>query len=490
MREGSIVADMVAFRSDHPALAALADLDIHCEARDLRRPPPMLAALYELFVGKPFETYAGAKLTFLPEGPARHAGNTRLPVVWMRIDTRYGDLASGSGRRVELPERLDALSEPLKQQLRGGRALLVLDWSHEGRPTFWTRNIRRITDFFGMPAQNIIVLTQNIAAPERSADGVRDLSIVNAHAFIPVFWRMLFGNRVHREETAYRFGFAAAADKPRAKRYICTNFEATATRALLAARLLRMSDPGYLSFRKDQFRRSLPGSPAFLAELSLVSLHHHFRDNQSQVSSFCAINRNHQIDLDSHASPRNVTNFMPIEALRDSELQLVTEKEVALPDQRRFTEKTLKAVIAGTPFIVFGNQGTIALLEETGFDVLHDLVDHSYDMREDPAMRFDKAWRSFLTFMEREPGFTAAEQERLAEAAAHNETVFQGALFDRWVLDPVSEIHARHPLRRRLPCAITPPFPIHAANSNTTEAPPRGPAGLLPPPSQDPPMMH
>lgn len=490
MREGSIVADMVAFRSDHPALAALADLDIHCEALDLRRPPPMLAALYELFVGKPFETYAGAKLTFLPEGPARNANNTRLPVVWMRIDTRYGDLASGSGRRVELPERLDALAEPLKQSLRAGRALLVLDWSHEGRPTFWTRNIRRITDFFGMPAQNIIVLTQNIAAREPSANRQRDLSIVNAHAFIPVFWRMLFGKRVHREETAYRFGFAAAPGTPRTRRYICTNFEATATRALLAARLLKTSEPGYLSFRKDQFRRSLPGSPAFLAELSLVSLHHHFRDNQSQVSAFCTVNRNHQIDLDPLTLPRNVSNFMPIDALRASELQLVTEKEVALPDQRRFTEKTLKAVIAGTPFIVFGNHGIINLLEETGFDVLNDLVDHSYDKAEDPALRFDGAWRSFLTFMERSPGFTPAEQERLVAAAAHNETVFQGNLFDRWVLDPVSEIHALHPLKRRLPCAITPPFPIHAANSNALGAPPRDPAALLAPPSRDPTMMH
>ncbi|MEM0906116.1 MAG: hypothetical protein AAGJ94_02045 [Pseudomonadota bacterium] len=447
----------------HTALGDLTKLVIHCEAKDFSRPPPLLAALYELLTGRPFENVGGAAINFQSAMPgASGSFGRRLPVVWMRIDTRYGDLALSSGRRIELGPRLAALSEGVIDDLTAGHALLVLDWSHEGRPTFWTSNIRKIVGQFGIPPQNIVVLTQNTAAPEPAHNDQPDINIVNAHSFIPAFWRLLFGSTVREGEFHDDIGFAAAAPPERSHHFICMNYEATATRACLVSRLLERPERGFVSFQKDQFRRSMPGSRAFEDELDGVSVAMERGDNHSMVREFLAHYKNYAIDLAPRAAPRGDRDFLPRDAFKKSSLFVVTEKEMARPDQRRFTEKTLKAIIAGLPFVVFGNQGTIALLREAGFDVLSDFVDHSYDEEDNPAYRFAMAYEALEHALNRPAGFTPKEHERLIEAAGHNKTVFERPLFDQWVLSPVSQLYQRHP----------------GANASVAEF-----AGALPPPN-------
>jgi hypothetical protein len=137
--------------------------------------------------------------------------------------------------------------------------------------------------------------------------------------------------------------------------------------------------------------------------------------------------------------------MVPPAAFRESELYVVTETEMSGPGLRRFTEKTLKAIVAGLPFVVFGNQGTVAALRRTGFDTLDDLVDHArYDDLADPAERLAGAWEAVERFLARPPGFTPAEMERLGAAARHNAAVFQTQLALDWILRPIAELCARH----------------------------------------------
>ena len=449
----------------YETLDDLMRLTIHCETQDFGRPPPLLAALFELLTGRPFERYAGAAISFVQPGRPALALSARLPIVWMRIDTRYGDLACGSGRRIELGTRLGSLPDTLLGELEAGRALLVLDWSHEGRPTFWTSNIRKIAAPYRISPQNIIVLTQNTAPPEPADADEPDIAIINAHSFIPDFWRLFFGPRVRLGEFDAPFGFAALAPPERDHHYVCMNDEATATRANLVSRLVARPEPGFVSFRKDHFRRNMPGSAAFEAELDRVSIAMERGDNSHRVHRFLSQPRNHAIDLPPGATARRDHHFLPVDALRRSALNIVTEQEMAQPDQQRFTEKTLKAIIAGLPFVVFGNQGTIALLREAGFDVLGDFIDHSYDEEPHPAYRFARAYAAVDEALRRPLGFTPAEHERLEAAAAHNETVFRGQLFDAWVLSPVRQIYARHalapPAPWTLPLGLPAPQPLH-----------------------------
>ncbi|MEM9223565.1 MAG: hypothetical protein AAGB11_14370 [Pseudomonadota bacterium] len=431
-------------------LRELCRFDIHLEARDFRRPPPLFAGLFELLTGRPFETSSNAIVRFATPNAIEEK---RRPLVWLRIDTRYGDLASGSGRRIQLGDRLADLSEPVRRALSEGRALLVLDWSHEGRPTFWTSNIRKILHGFGVPPQNTVILTQNIAPPDPPIPGQPDINIVNAHSFIPGIWRLFFGERVRKNEFDAPFGFAAEAPAERSHHYVCMNYEATAARAFLAALLIRQEEPGFLSFRKDQFKRNMPASRAFADELNDVAGFGLHPNPIGLVNDFIAVQRHHKIDAD-YGTPKELFAFLPTDALSTSTLNIVTEKEMAQPDQQRFAEKTLKAIVAGLPFVVFGNHGTIRILTDSGFDVLDDLVDHSYDEASGPFQRFSAAYEEVARYLARPPGFSAEEHARIKAAAAHNRKVFEGPLFDQWVLSPINQIAALHPANTFAPFTV------------------------------------
>jgi hypothetical protein len=75
--------------------------------------------------------------------------------------------------------------------------------------------------------------------------------------------------------------------------------------------------------------------------------------------------------------------------LLDSYLHLVTETTVG--PGVFITEKTWKAVIAGVPFLLFGNPGTISFLKTLGVDTYDDVIDHAYyDNEADWRMRLTK----------------------------------------------------------------------------------------------------
>ncbi|MEM7692845.1 MAG: hypothetical protein AAF318_00220 [Pseudomonadota bacterium] len=433
----------LAARSDLAGpLSTIAQIQFYSEAKDFNRPPPLLASVYELLTGSAFAMEGGTGFQFLTADEAPAPG---LLTVWMRIDTRYGDLASGTGRRIELFRRLDAMGPDILDRLAAGQGLLILDWSHEGRPTFWRSNIRRIVEAYAIPPQNVVVLTQNTAPPDPPVDDAPDVRIANAHDFIPQFWRLFFGKSVRRGEKVIPLGFALSAETQRKYRYTCMNFEATATRALIVSKLLDRQEKGLVSFRKDQFRRSMPGSQAFKDELTSVSQPSDQRQNHDRVGRFLAINRNYAIDLPPGTHPRYAAFFMPVDELKATDIQIVTEQEMGFPDQQRFTEKTLKAVMSGTPYVVFGNQGTIRVLRNAGLDVLDDIVDHSYDKFGDPSARMDAAWREVERLISEPEPVSVTHRERLMVALDHNRAIFEGPLFHRWIVDPVASLVNLHP---------------------------------------------
>lgn len=52
------------------------------------------------------------------------------------------------------------------------------------------------------------------------------------------------------------------------------------------------------------------------------------------------------------------------------------------------SEKTLRPLITGTPFIVFGASGLLSQLRDQGFKTFGDFWDESYDSQPDPHLRF------------------------------------------------------------------------------------------------------
>jgi hypothetical protein len=84
--------------------------------------------------------------------------------------------------------------------------------------------------------------------------------------------------------------------------------------------------------------------------------------------------------------------FLPtcLPQIFDSYLHLVTETTV-LPGVF-ITEKTWKPVVAGVPFLMFGNPGTMSFLKTLGVDTYDDIIDHDYYDNEPD-------WRERLTKM-------------------------------------------------------------------------------------------
>lgn len=435
------------------AIAQLQEFRIHCEAKDFGRPPPFLAALFELAAGRPFETAPGSFVRL--EGRADLAarrGGPRLPVVWMRIDTDRGHLALGSGRRICLAERLDALEPRLLARLAAGEALLVLDWSHEAPGRFPTAYITRSAERYGIAPAAIAILTQSESPVLVREPG--EPHIVTAHAPAATMWRLLFSDvRIRPGEFRAPFGFAAAGPRARPHRYVFDAGEASAHRALLAARLVERPEPGLIAFRKDAFRHNMPGSAPFRAAIDAVSPFHERGDNLALVEAFLARKANLVIPPPPGEDAREAHRFLPAEALARAMLTIVADLEMTADDASALSTDALKAIVTGLPFVVFGAPGTVALLAETGFDVLDDVIDHGYDAEPDPAARFAAAFEALEAFLDRPASFAVDEQDRLVNAAAHNRRVFQGALLGRLVAAPLEHLGACHPRRARLPAA-------------------------------------
>ena len=78
-------------------------------------------------------------------------------------------------------------------------------------------------------------------------------------------------------------------------------------------------------------------------------------------------------------------NFHPYSILNpayfDTYVNIITETNVR---ETFFTEKTFKALASGQFFISINGAGSIEMLKTFGFDTFDDVIDHSYDVIEDP----------------------------------------------------------------------------------------------------------
>jgi hypothetical protein len=64
--------------------------------------------------------------------------------------------------------------------------------------------------------------------------------------------------------------------------------------------------------------------------------------------------------------------------------------ETLFDDQRiHLTEKTLRPIACGKPFILASTPGSLAYIRDYGFETFHGLIDESYDLIQDPLLRLE-----------------------------------------------------------------------------------------------------
>jgi hypothetical protein len=333
--------------------------------------------------------------------------------------------------------------ESVLAPLRAGRGLVVLDGGGEGGAISPARtaNMHAALAVAGIAPGRAVWLQQNrtIAAPFRAEcarQGIEPMHVLTAHAHGAGLWQRLM---LDEGGPGWRFGFAVAHDRPRRHRWVCLNYALRAHRALLATWLLARPEPGFLSF---SVVREAP------SDVSIVRLAAHAAvldpgdpdGARAAVARLLGSGLHLASDLDAFAHRGKRVYSLPVAEVAASELFIVTETEMAGPGLLRWTEKTLKALASGLPFVVFGNAGVIAGLTVLGFDTLGDLVDHGYDSEPDPARRYAAARSAVARFLARPPGFTPAEMARLRAASEHNRAVFAHALLHDALLAPLATI--------------------------------------------------
>jgi hypothetical protein len=114
----------------------------------------------------------------------------------------------------------------------------------------------------------------------------------------------------------------------------------------------------------------------------------------SQCPKFLDLQDRNQLSSSGRGS---YVNKAPFELSKDCCFFIVTESEFQNGDTlRRFTEKTVKPIALGMPFIILGQPFTLKRLQILGFKTFSDYIDESYDLIDDPIERFELVMREII----------------------------------------------------------------------------------------------
>jgi len=109
---------------------------------------------------------------------------------------------------------------------------------------------------------------------------------------------------------------------------------------------------------------------------------------------------NYQTPVDVDYTSKQASDKL-ISITQDSFCSLITESKFhsTMPN---FSEKTLRAIISGRPFILLAPLGTLQLLKDLGFKTFSKFWDESYDLESNSTRRFEKVMFIVKEILEKE----------------------------------------------------------------------------------------
>lgn len=120
------------------------------------------------------------------------------------------------------------------------------------------------------------------------------------------------------------------------------------------------------------------------------------------------------------------------QVIMNSKFSVILETYFHCNKSITLSEKTFRCLKMPRPWILFAMKGAVKYLRDMGFDVLDDLVDHSYDQIE---FEIDRQV-ALLDLMEKlvQVDFTEKTFKRCKKAAEHNQALLK-QLYARWYDD-------------------------------------------------------
>ena len=107
------------------------------------------------------------------------------------------------------------------------------------------------------------------------------------------------------------------------------------------------------------------------------------------------------LEADSLAEKGNqLATKITMEHYSDSGISIVTETGVDSGNMR-LTEKLIKPLALGHPFVVVGHRGSARLVKTLGYSDFSEFIDHRYDVIASPSLRIKEVVKSAGHFLER-----------------------------------------------------------------------------------------
>lgn len=118
----------------------------------------------------------------------------------------------------------------------------------------------------------------------------------------------------------------------------------------------------------------------------------------------------------------NVSQTLPINLYNQGYFNLIVESDLSLNNSFFLTEKTIKSLIVGQPFVICASAGHLAYLRKLGFCTYNSLWNEDYDNIKDFKQRMS-AVVDLCNYLQ---GFNwAKHQEELLQIKQHNQQLFR-----------------------------------------------------------------
>jgi hypothetical protein len=150
-----------------------------------------------------------------------------------------------------------------------------------------------------------------------------------------------------------------------------------------------------------------------LIRFSAWDNHQHYHDHQFQDPRWSQIRHDLHEWCQPSAAPSTSSATYSAQDYRTSLFDLVPETVI---DRVHVTEKTLRPIACGQPFLVMAGAGTLKYLRDHGFQTFQGLVDESYDQEQDHQARMAGVIRSMQQIQQRSQD---AEWRRELESRAN-----------------------------------------------------------------------
>ena len=330
--------------------------------------------------------------------------------------------------RLGFPEangRLDLLQPGDAENLRAGRAALLLDLSNEGpglhAPTF--EALHRNLAALNIPRERVILVSQNpvlrLDYERLYGEGLRFWTFEFFPLQVALWLDAEAGPRLFPQHPLDRAGYAPFGRTSGPARFLCQNAALRWHRVLLYRwfQLTGLDQDGVISFHGiGADNPKAGGIDVFHAPPEIATA---FGPLLADVGGWIP-RQARRIDADQGT---DMVMTLDTAAYADCDLTVISETDFFEPGVERVTEKSLKAAATGLPFVTVGAPRAVARLSELGFHTFGSLIDHHYDLIADPAERlpavFEAIERAWSTCKADRAGWHRRAREQAEANVAH-----------------------------------------------------------------------